>query len=446
MLSKFEKAQETMEEAEMMMKALLKANEDSKHERDFWKQATQVVLMEKDTIIEDLHRSEALNSSVIRQTYANLEEISELASSIEGSFHEIQKINMEEMNSICSEMASFGQVVKRWIGDLKSFLINIISEITEKDFESHVLYQCQIGALIEQIKHSNVDSSSLSCTQIRSSSMCSNVQPCLTVEHVGGTKELLNEAKTVRDMVSVELNNVFIGKPEEFENEIEDLADYLSLKGEFARKDDIIEGLFFDLRLLQESTSYTKDMKDKIEETVATLSQVQYELAMKTSLVESILEKEKILEIQINESDAALHCSRYKLEEAQNLCEVLSRENKVLRALMEDELFKNGEMEKQLEEKSKVINSLESQILLVNSSVGESFRSSVEEITEELKTISDEKARLQTEIFDLNGKLEMAMTLVDEKEAIAVEARQVSTTLSIFSCHLCYKGCNNYCE
>ncbi|XP_020108284.1 kinesin-like protein KIN-12E isoform X1 [Ananas comosus] len=433
LLSKFEKAQETMEEAEMMMKALLKANEDSKHERDFWKQATQVVLTEKATIIEDLHRSEALNSSVIRQAYANLEEISELASSIEGSFHEIQKIKMEEMNSICSEMASFGQVVKRWIGDLKSFLINIISEITEKDFESHVLYQCQIGALIEQIKHSNVDSSSLSCTQIRSSSMCSNVQPCLAVEHVGGTKELLNEAKTVRDMVSVELDNVFIAKPEEFENEIEDLADYLSLKGEFARKDDIIEGLFFDLRLLQESTSYTKDMKDKIEETVATLIQVQHELAMKTSLVESILETQKILEIQINESEAALHSSRYKLEQAQNLCEVLSRENKVLRDLMEDELLKNGEMEKQLEEKSKVINSLESQILLVNSSVGESFCSSVEEITEELKAINDEKVHLQTEIFDLNGKLEMAMTLVDEKEAIAVEARQVAEASKIYA-------------
>ena len=54
-LLKFEKAQETMEEAKLVLQPLLKANEDKKFERLHWKRPSQELLVERTTLVEELH-------------------------------------------------------------------------------------------------------------------------------------------------------------------------------------------------------------------------------------------------------------------------------------------------------------------------------------------------------------------------------------------------------
>nr|XP_019705878.1 kinesin-like protein KIN-12E isoform X1 [Elaeis guineensis] len=209
-------------------------------------------------------------------------------------------------------------------------------------------------------------------------------------------------------------------------NEVKDVVtDALSLKRESARKDNIIRGLLFDLRLLQESSSNVKDMKDESTEMVTTLSNVQNELAIKTAQVNNILSRQGKLEAQLAESEAALSSSKSELEQAQKLCVMLTNENTELRLLLEDEHIRNTQTEELLEEKRTVIDGLERQILSNNSSV--------EGILDNLTRVSNERNHFQAEIVYLNDKLDMAMTLVDEKEAIAVEAHQVAESSKIFA-------------
>lgn len=226
-------------------------------------------------------------------------------------------------------------------------------------------------------------------------------------------------AKMFQNLCSIEEKMYMLlhrGSNEEKEADV--VTDALSLKRESAQKDNIIRGLLLDLRLLQESTSIVKDMKDESTDMVTTLSNVQHELAIKTAQVNNILSRQGKLEAQLAESEAALSSSKSELEKAQKLCVMLTNENTELRLLLEDEHIRNTQTVEQLEEKRKVIDGLERQILSDNSSV--------EGIFDNLARVSNERNHLQAEIVYLNDKLDMAMALVDEKEAIAVEARQVS--------------------
>ncbi|KAG1338738.1 putative kinesin-like protein KIN-12E [Cocos nucifera] len=179
-LQKFEKAQETMEEVELVLQALLKANEDAKCERDRWKQASQELLADRTTLVEELHRLEALNFSVDnqnqnleKQVHSSIAEILGIAISLSESFVEMRRITLEEVNVTCSDMFSFGHELLQWIGTSRSWLEETISEIMEKGFALLVLHQCHIGAFSEQNKHLSV--ASLEYSKLGSSSVLGNV-------------------------------------------------------------------------------------------------------------------------------------------------------------------------------------------------------------------------------------------------------------------------------
>jgi kinesin family member 15 len=93
-----------------------------------------------------------------------------------------------------------------------------------------------------------------------------------------------------------------------------------------------------------------------------------------------------------------------------------------------------------LEDKVRVIDGLESQILLLNGSEVGQLMSDIEELNNSIKMVSNAKENLQAEILQLRDKLEMAMALAEENEAAAIEARQVSNFLIVFSLsQLCIK-------
>ncbi|XP_062190431.1 kinesin-like protein KIN-12E [Phragmites australis] len=210
-------------------------------------------------------------------------------------------------------------------------------------------------------------------------------------------------------------------------------ADCASLRREFDRKSNIAEGLSFDLKLLQESTSNAKDMKDKADEISTALSNVQRELEMKTSAMENMLKKQKSLEEELAENGARLIMLRSELEQSQSLSSALLKENKDLRVMLEEETMKNSETKVLLEEKVRVIEGLESQILLLNCSEAGQLMSDIEELNNSLKIMSSDRENLQVEILQLTDKLEMAMALAEENEAAAIEARQTAETSKIYA-------------
>lgn len=203
------------------------------------------------------------------------------------------------------------------------------------------------------------------------------------------------------------------------------LLENLSLKRQLTRKEYLLEGLLFDFRLLQESTSNAKDIKDESEEMMASLSKVQLELVIKTSLIDDILIQYRELEVRLADRETALSSSKSELEQAKEALDMLSNDNAELRLLLEDLYIKKTDAKEQLEEKVKVVQDLEKEILRLTTSTEERILSSTQEIEDTLCRVTDERDQLHAEVMSLNDKLEMANAVADENEAIAVEARQV---------------------
>jgi kinesin family member 15 len=153
-----------------------------------------------------------------------------------------------------------------------------------------------------------------------------------------------------------------------------------------------------------------------------------------------LLKTQKALEEELDENGARLIMLRSELEKSQNLSSSLLSENKDLRVKLEEETLKNNETKVLLEDKVRVIDGLESQILLLNGSEVGQLMSDIEELNNSIKMVSSAKENLQAEILQLRDKLEMAMALAEENEAAAIEARQVSNFLIVFSLsQLCIK-------
>ncbi|TVU37642.1 hypothetical protein EJB05_10967, partial [Eragrostis curvula] len=210
-------------------------------------------------------------------------------------------------------------------------------------------------------------------------------------------------------------------------------ADYASLRKEFDRKINITEGLYYDLKLLQEYISNAKDMKDKANDIATALSNVQRELETKSSAMENMMKKQKALEEELAENGAGLVMLRSELEQSQSLSSALLNENKELRVMLEEETLKNSETKVLLEDKVRVIEGLENQILLLNCSEVGQLMSDIEELNNSLKIMSSDRENLQAEILQLRDKLDMAMALAEENEAAATEARQAAEISKVYA-------------
>jgi kinesin family member 15 len=412
LFSNFEEAQETMEEAELMLSALLKANEELKLEKDDCRQAMELQMAEKASLADELKVLEA-SSSYASQLYDKLHqqihgcvsEMAKLAALIRGLFQQIQSVTTAELFTLCSEIIKFGEDLKTCINESRSYVVNMVSLVEEKGKSSN-----------EQVHHLNSNSCGFTCQQVESCS-CQwdgrKVYISERTQEIQDTEDIGPEDKTV---------------------------EYASLRKEFDRKSNIAEGLSFDLKLLQESTANAKDMKDKANEISTALSNVQRELEMKSSAMENLLKKQKALEEELDENGARLIMLRSELEKSQNLSSSLLSENKDLRVKLEEETLKNNETKVLLEDKVRVIDGLESQVLLLNGSEVGQLMSDIEELNNSIKMVSSAKENLQAEILQLRDKLEMAMALAEENEAAAIEARQVSNFLIVFSLsQLCIK-------
>ena len=390
LFSNFEAAQETMEEAELMLSALLKANEELKLERDNCRQGVELLLSEKTSLIGELKELEA-SSSCASQKYDKLHqqindfvvEMAKLAAIIRGSFQQMQRFSAGELFALCSEIITFGQELKRCISESRSYIVDMVSLIEEK------------GIYTKQFWHLNANACGSACQPVESHCQCGS-----------------SKADFSRSDYS---------------------TDYASLRREFDRKSNIAEGLSFDLKLLQEYTSNTKDMKDKADEISTALNNIQTELDIKTNAMENMLKKQKALEEELAENGAEITILRSELEQSQSLSSALLKENKDLRVMLDEEIVKSSEIKVLLEDKDGIIEGLESQILLLNCSEVGQLMSDIEELNNSIKIMSSDKENLQAEILTLRNKLEMAMALSEENEAAAIEARQVSVLYLVFA-------------
>ncbi|MQM04403.1 hypothetical protein Taro_037205 [Colocasia esculenta] len=197
----------------------------------------------------------------------------------------------------------------------------------------------------------------------------------------------------------------------------DNLANLLSVKREQAPDHVHFRGV-------QESISTDKDTKHEGEGITDDLNNVQENLEIKITQVDAILRHQKELDSQLADSESALSSLRSELKDTKCALSMLVKENEKLVLLLEDVNREKMDAEEQLKDQEKLIMNLEREILCLNASVEERIFSSVEEIAEELRLVSDERDHLQKEIVNLNEKLDMTSALADENEAVAIEARQ----------------------
>ncbi|XP_039128058.1 kinesin-like protein KIN-12E isoform X2 [Dioscorea cayenensis subsp. rotundata] len=448
LLFRFEEVQGIMEEAEFMLNALLKANEDSKQETNMWRRASEQLLAEQNTLVEEVQRLEASISSqdtqaglLVDQIHASLKEVVASSTSLEESIQEIQRITREKLELVRTDILSVRLQILQCISSSRSWMEEMLSEIMKRDFELFVVSTCHIRAFLQQSMILNTEQTvhnhpEQTLSRWRDSSMSVNVSQAVSKVHAGSVSTIQCDENILLKEAS---QDVFSSKEVKYflsERSAEDANNVVrntSMNEELARKHDLVEGLLFDIRLLQESATNVKGMKDETDKIALSLEVIRAKLVIKTAQVDDLLVQQQGLEARLIESETALSSTRSELEQSQETLATLSYENSRLRMLLEDAYFQKSQTDELLKDEKKVIEGLEKEILSMNTSIEAKDLSSVEEVMDELRMLSNERDHLRAEIVALNDKLEMASALADENEAIAVEARQVAEASKIYA-------------
>ncbi|KAM2008253.1 hypothetical protein EV1_003075 [Malus domestica] len=204
------------------------------------------------------------------------------------------------------------------------------------------------------------------------------------------------------------------------------------LRAELLRKDDVLNGLLFDLSLLQESASNNKDHQDEIAEMESSLEALEDELSAKSCELEETMANSQMLETQLQgKRDIISSLEQGLLEERESL-KFLSHENLELRAQIEDALATRTSVEKELTEKHKITESLKMEVLEMSNALDQ-MNDSNESLRDNLNELANEKDLLHTEMLLLKEKFEREVARADEIEAIANEAQQIAELRKIYA-------------
>lgn len=427
LIKKFEEAHSTMKEADYMLNALLKENESTKVLNSMWRQANEDLMLERSNLIGELEKlrysvslKEKENELLQDQICYTLVEASDSISLLEGCIQQIQRQIEDRFEVLYSDVLSVRQEVLFAVYNSRSSFEDIFSEIIEKDFSLFVLYQCHFGDFIRK----TLNFSKELCSYSLQRPVRSLVSTSVKSHSIGqGENDVYHKISTEEEDEGKQLKCLEDRNPDLSHNDLID--ENFSLKKELKRKEVLLEGLLFDLHLLQESASNSKEVKDESEKLILCLKQVRYELEMKTNQVDDLSVQYSKLENHLNDAGNALLKSNSNLEHAKETIDSLLDENAEMRMLLKDIYIKKAETEERLEEQKEVVKELEKEIFHLNNSLEKDLLLSVEAIEEDLRKVMSERDELLQEIFSVNDKLEMARALADENEAIAVEARQV---------------------
>ncbi|XP_054821452.1 kinesin-like protein KIN-12C [Prosopis cineraria] len=427
-LTKFEQAHATVKEADFMLHALTKAYEDAKQLSVTWKQANENLMTERASLTDEIQK---LKSSICRKEEENqllkdhinssLTEMANSVSILEECFLQVQTDVEKKFVSIFSNvLQTQGEMIFSTKG-LRTSLEDIISWAMEERFVSFVLKNCYITELVSKFPFFRVKHNFRSTKEEK---LCKFLEVCPSAESVMATS---NEGSGKRDQAGQILQE---------EQDLPNsnlMYEHMALKKELERKQELLEGLFFDFRLLQELASNGKDIKEETEKLITSLSQVRYELEIKTNHLEDTLVQNRKLEGSLAETERILSTSNHELKLAQELIGKLSDQNTELREILKELYAKKAEAEEQLNEQKDVIKGLEKEIVNLTSSLENNSLSLLEGIEDELRKAIIERDQLHEEVSVLNDKLEMAYSLADEKEAIAIEARQKSEASKLYA-------------
>ncbi|KAH9695745.1 kinesin-like protein KIN-12D [Citrus sinensis] len=205
-----------------------------------------------------------------------------------------------------------------------------------------------------------------------------------------------------------------------------------NLRSEISRKDDVLEGLKFDLSLLQESASSTKDQKDEIEEMVASIEALEDDLALKSSELVEAVTHSQMLEAQLQEKLNVISTLQSDISRQQETLKLLSGENLELRAVIEDTLAAKSSVQEELAKRMNKTKSLEMELREMSNALGQ-MNGTIESLRKNLIDLTGERDYLHMEVLKLNEMLEREQARAEENEATAIEVHQLAESRKTYA-------------
>jgi kinesin family protein 15 len=201
------------------------------------------------------------------------------------------------------------------------------------------------------------------------------------------------------------------------------------LQLELSRKEDVIKGLLYDLSLLQESASNSKDQKDEMDEMVATIEALESELTVKSGELAAVVANCQLLEAQLMDNSNRVIALESDLSKEREVVKLQVSENHELRDHIEDAVVARKLAEEELKERMRITESLEEEILEMSSVLGQ-MNDSIKNLSVDRDALSIQRDQLQGQVILLKESFEKAVAQAEANEAIAQEAQEV-TLLSI---------------
>ncbi|KAJ0264438.1 Kinesin-like protein KIN-12D [Hirschfeldia incana] len=215
--------------------------------------------------------------------------------------------------------------------------------------------------------------------------------------------------------------------------DVEDLlSENLNLQDELLRKDDVLKGLSFDLSLLQESASNSRDKEDETRDVMVHVEALEKTLASRTSELEDAVSFAQMLEVQLQESKEII-CNLEKDTEKVRQCQKqLSAENKEVRAEAEDLWAEKSSLEEELIQTKKVSESMEMELFCLRNALGQ-LNDKVESTQSKLDENIDERDNLQDEVFYLTEELGKMKAEAKELEVRYIEAQEIAESRKMYA-------------
>ncbi|XP_023641179.1 kinesin-like protein KIN-12D isoform X2 [Capsella rubella] len=210
------------------------------------------------------------------------------------------------------------------------------------------------------------------------------------------------------------------------------LSENLNLQDELLRKDDVLKGLSFDLSLLQESASSSRDKKDKTKEIMVHVEALEKSLGLKTLELEDAVSHAQILEVRLQESKEIICNLEVNTEKVRKCQEKLSAENKEIRAEAEALKAEKSSLEEELIQRKKVSESMETELFNLRNALGQ-LNDTVEFTQRKLNETIDDRDNLQDEVLYLKEDFRKMTSEAKEMEARYLEAQQIAESRKIYA-------------
>ncbi|KAH0880568.1 hypothetical protein HID58_067962 [Brassica napus] len=407
---RFEAVSATMKKVDLTLCELVKANEKSKFVTGMCLQTHEEQMVKEKNLLDDLEQVKSTLLAKEQESQILLNQTQSTLADMEKSVSLLEECLLETKREV-------GETVEALVSDVEQ----IVSENMEREFTMYATYQCHIGKLMDQIlDHRKQVITPHVAGQENEQSMETKAIGYSAEDEVTGKLNRVHKADVVTGFEGEEVVQTHEGL----------LNENFYLKKELERKEALFEGLLFDFRLLQESASNKRDIRDEMDELFDALCKVQKDLEVKANQVQALFVHNENLENCCINLKKALLTSKADLEQANESIQVLEEQNDELNVLVRDLCMEKVAAEEGLEEQKELVQRLENEILHLTTTAEKQLVKSIEE---NLRKTSDEKDQLVEEICSLNDKLKLAYAIADEKEAIAVEARQESEASKIYA-------------